>query len=122
MKLLGKDIVPGGVEKYWLHTGDDGQDRITIETQVDVEPILNQNKAKYAAASSSFAGGDMHEVATIPGIVLEKAAKLHGITWGELMAGKTDKARAALNELLNGREFRAFRTKPGKVDVSRGIR
>jgi hypothetical protein len=120
MKILGAEVVPGGVQKTWLHTGDDGKDRITVETIVDVEPILKRNAEEYASASSSYMKGDMHKVASIPAIAIEQACRFHQISFRELMARKSDKSRMVWNELLNGRDFRAFRTKPGVVRIGNG--
>jgi hypothetical protein len=117
MKLVDAEAIPGGVHKTWLHTGDDGKDRITVETIVDVEPLLKRNAEEFASASTSFHGSEMHKVASIPAIVLEQACRLHNIPFRELMAAKTEKARGVWNDLLNGRDFRAFRTKPGRVSV-----
>lgn len=117
MKLLGETPVLGGVQKDWLHVGEDGKDRITVETIVDVEPILRRNAAEMATSSSSYMKGDLHKVASIPAIVLEETARVHQISFGELMNGKSDKAKSIWNSLLNGREFQAFRTKPGVVKV-----
>jgi hypothetical protein len=116
MKLLGVEAVPGGVRKTWLHSGDDGKDRFTTETVVDVEPLLKRNAEKMASASRDFKG-DVHEVADIPAIVIEQMCRQHDITLLELMQCRTDKARRIMNSLLNDREFRAFRTKPGRVKV-----
>jgi hypothetical protein len=120
MKLLGAEAVPGGAQKTWLHTGSDGQKQITVETIVDVEPILKRNAEEFASASSSYHGSDMHKVASIPGIVIEQMCKLHKIPFRELMTGKTELAKRVWNEMLNGRDFRAFRTKPGRVGVGNG--
>jgi hypothetical protein len=120
MKQLGAEAVPGGIQKTWVHTGDDGKDRITVETIVDVEPILKRNAEEYASASSSYMKGDMHKVASIPAIVIEKMCRLHKISFRELMARKTDLSKKVWNELLNGRDFRAFRTKPGVVRIGNG--
>ena len=122
MKLLEATKVAGGVEKYWQHVGDDGREKLTIETVVDVEPILKRNKQEINDVAPGFLKGDMHKVASIPGILLDKMAKLHGITFSELMLGKTQKSQMIWNELLNGRDFQSLRTKPGRVDVKRGIR
>jgi hypothetical protein len=117
MKLLGVEAIPGGVERHVLHVGDDGKDRITFEKIVDVEPILKRNAEEMASASSSFMKGDLHKVASIPSIVLEEAARTNQIPFGELISGKSDRAKSIWNSLLNGREFQAFRTKPGRVSV-----
>lgn len=118
-KLLDVEVVPGGVQKAWLHTGGDNRDKLTFETVVDVEPILKANAEEFNSAPTTFKG-DMHKVAEIPQIVLEDMARKHGIPFGELLLGRSDKAKHIMHELLNGREFRAFRTKPGFLDVNRG--
>jgi len=46
-KLLSQEWNGHRLERYWLHTGDDGKDRITIETVEDVEPVLEANKKLY---------------------------------------------------------------------------
>jgi hypothetical protein len=117
MKLLGVERVFAGVERHWLHTGDDGKDRITVETVQDVEPILKANTAEYNSAPDKFGKGDMHKVASIPAVVLEDACRIHNISFAELMDQKTDKSKRIWNDLLNGREFRKFRTRPGYVKV-----
>jgi hypothetical protein len=122
-RLLGSEFsFDGGLEKTWLHTGDDGKDRITVERVVDVDPVLKRNAEEFNSQSGGFMRGDMHKVASIPAIVMEQMARKHQIPFAELIAGKSEKARFVWSELLNGREFRAFRTKPGRIDTSRGIR
>jgi hypothetical protein len=120
MKLLGAEAIQGGVEKTWLHTDNDGKDCITVEKVVDVEPILKRNAEEFASASSSYMQGDLHKVASIPAIVLEEMCRIHEIKFRDLMARKCDKSKKIWNELLNGRDFRAFRTKPGVVRIGNG--
>src|SRR3546814_10593245 len=74
-RLLSKENVGGREELWWLHTGDDGKDRITVETVQDVEPILDQNKREFAAASDRFGKGSFHKVATIPSTVIEEICR-----------------------------------------------
>lgn len=123
MKLLGTEATfDGGIEKTWLHTGDDNKDRITVQRIVDVDPVLKRNAEEFNSASGGFMRGDMHKVASIPAIVLENAARFHQMPFGELIQGRSEKAQRVWNDLLNGREFQKFRTKPGRIDTSRGIR
>ena len=121
MKLLGSEYVPGGIEKTWSHLGHDGREKITVETTIDVAPLLKRN-AEERASSTGFMKGDMHKFAEFDGVTLDAFARKNGMTFGELLLGRSDRAIRALNGLLNGREFSAFRTKPGRVDVKRGIR
>jgi hypothetical protein len=116
-RLMGAEVVSGVLEKHFIHE-DGGQKKLTIQRVQDVEPILKSNREQFNSASSSFAGSDMHKVASIPAVVLENACTVHGIKFQELMACKTDRAKSIWNQLLNGREFRAFRTKPGVVKVN----
>lgn len=120
MKLLGAEAVLGGVKKTWAHTGDDGKDCITVQTIVDVEPIIKRNAEEYASASTSYAKGDIHKVASIPVIVIEQMCQVHKISFRDLMLRKCEKSKAIWNDLLNGRDFRAFRTKPGVVRIGNG--
>lgn len=116
-KLMGAEVVNGVLEKHFIHE-DGGQKKLTIQRVQDVDPILKANREDFNSASSSFAGSDMHRVASIPAVVLESMCTLHNIKFQELMACKTDRAKSIWNELLNGRDFRAFRTKPGVVKVN----
>lgn len=117
MRLLDKENIGGRIEKWWLHTGDDGEDRITVETVQDVEPILDANKRAFNDAPRSYDKSGMTKVADIPATVIEETCRIKGIPFREFVAAKTDRAQAAWRELLNAREFRAFRTRPGRVDV-----
>ena len=121
MRLLGSESIPGGVEKTWSHIGHDNREKITVETTLDVAPLLKRN-AEERSASSGFHKGDLHKVAEFDGVTLDAFARKNGITFSELLLGRSERAQRALNDLLNGREFTAFRTKPGRVDVKRGIR
>lgn len=116
-RLLSTENVGGRTELWWLHTGDDGKDRITVETVQDVEPILDQNKREYAAASQSFGKGAFHKIATIPSTVIEEICRIKNISFAELMQAKTDYAQHIWKHLLNDPEFLAFRTRPGRIAI-----
>lgn len=106
----------GRLERWWLHWGDDGRKKLTVETEQDAEPIVRANRRAFNDAPARFRpGGFMHRVARIPATVVEDYARKRGIPFGEFMAGKTDRAKAAWAVMLNDRDFRAFRTRPGRI-------
>lgn len=119
MKLLGVERIGGRIVRDWLHTDGAGKDVITTETVQDVEPILERNKRKYNDAPQRFGSGAFHEVADIPATVIEKEIREQNISLRELVQCKTDKAQAIWRKLLNDRDLRGFRTRPGRVDVTR---
>jgi hypothetical protein len=116
-KLMDAENLNGVIERHWIHEVG-GEKFLTIERVQDVAPILKKNREEMNSASKSYGKSEMQKVASIPAVILENACKLHAIKFAELMACKTDKARKIWNELLNGRDFTAFRTKPGVVKVN----
>ena len=115
--LMGVESSNGVIERHWMHE-DGGKKLLTVERIQDVEPILKKNREEFNSASKSYGRSEMQKVASIPSVILENACKLHSIKFSELMACKTEKAKSIWNELLNGRDFTAFRTKPGVVKVN----
>lgn len=116
-RLLSKEFVGGREELWWLHTGPDGNDRITVESVQDVEPILDQNKREYASAPTRFGDGALHKVATIPATVIEEICRIKQIPFGEMIQGKSDRAQRIWSRLLNDPQFRSFRTRPGRIAI-----
>ncbi len=118
-KLLSQEWVGNRLEKWWLHTGDNGNDHITVETIEDVEPVLEKNKALYneKPVDHPVLG---RKVASIPGTVLEELCRIHKISFRELMVGNSERGQKILNSVLNDPSFRSFRTAPGRVDMARG--
>lgn len=115
-KLMGAEVVNGVTERHWIHENG-GKRLLTIERSQDVVAILKSNKQEFNSASKGFGKSDMQKVASIPAVVLEEACRVHKIKFAELIQAKTDRAKKLWNELLNGRDFTAFRTKPGVVKV-----
>lgn len=109
MRLLGTENIGGRIEKTFLDNG-----KFVITTTQDAEPILEANKRSYNDAISNWKG-DFHHVASIPATIIEDTCRVKEIPYREMMQGKTDRAQKAWRELLNAREFRYFRTRPGKV-------
>jgi hypothetical protein len=115
-KLLGTEVNGPSVDRYWLHTGDDGKDRITVATTEDVEPVIEANKAQYNNPAKTQDGLG-RKVASIPGVVIMELCRIHKISFRELMLGKTERSQSIMNGFLNDPAFRGFRTAPGRVDV-----
>jgi len=104
----------GRAERWWMHWGADGRKKITVETVQDAEPILKANRREFNAAPARFGGGEhFHKLASIPVTVIEEVCRLEGIPVREMMERKSERARRIWGKLLNGRDFRAFRTRPG---------
>lgn len=116
-RLMGVELNNGVQEKHWLHS-EGGEKKITIHRVQDAEPILKKNREQFNCAPSNYGKSEMQKVASIPAVVLEQACAMHGLKFAELMDCKTDRAKKIWNELLNGRDFKGFRTRPGVVKVN----
>lgn len=114
MKLLGTEVVGGRTEKYWLHTGDDGTDRITVEITQDAEPIIESVRGM-----SESPGKDFRFKARIPSTIIEELCRVYAPQWGvkvseayrELVRGKTNRAKRLWKMLTEGRDYRRLQAK-----------
>lgn len=120
MKLLSTENIGGRIERWYR----DADGKVVVETIQDAEPILDANKREYNNAPSDFRKGSFHKMASIPAAVIDKVcneglpeAGIDKISFRELVAAKTDKAQRIWKYLLNAREFRSFRTRPGRMDL-----
>lgn len=105
-RYFDTDPMTGAVEYYHYDLETKG---FFIETRMDVEPLIEVNKALSNAAADNWRG-DMHHVASIPAVIMMELAKTGIVT----AAGRIlDRPR--FRAWLNDRDNRAFRTKPGKV-------
>lgn len=115
MKLLGSEWAGGRVEKYWLHSGPDGRDRITVETVQDVQPIMDAVHVQRSMPQ----GKDLRWKATIPNTVFEETCRITAQVWGvepsvvfkEIMDARTDRAQQVMRTLTEGRDYRKFQAK-----------
>lgn len=112
LRLIDSERQPDGSLRRVYY--DSVERTITHRYTQDVEPILESNKAEF---NDSGKRSGFHRVASIPSVVIERVIQDEGITFRELMDAKSDHARRVWNRLLNDREFRYFRTRPGRVDV-----
>lgn len=115
-RLIGTEVNGGRLDRYWLHVGDDGNDRITITTTEDVEPLVEANRREFNDAPGRFERKPaFRRVARIPGVAIMELARVNKISFRELMLGKSDRAKQLWNRFLNDRNLTAFRTSPGRV-------
>ena len=113
MKLLGEERNGDSIDRYWLHPGDDGKDRITIETIQDVEPAMKRARM-LTSDSKSF-----RHIASIPFVVITEISKINAKRWGisvreafsEITITKTDRAKAVWKMLTEGRDFSKFQAR-----------
>jgi hypothetical protein len=113
-KLLDVEQSGGMVHKTYLHTGDDNKDCISVVTSQDVEPVFNrakelsQNQGKEFRFKAAIAGNVINDACY-------RAAKLWGVSakeaLSEIMSSKTDRSKALLKILSEGRDFRKFQAK-----------
>ena len=103
--LLDTDPLTGRVRTF--HALPDG--RFAVESAVDVEPILEQNKDLASLQGTKWQDND-NLVARIPDIIYAQLRK----TWREQGLGYKER-QAALHQWLNDPDHRAFRVKLGKL-------
>lgn len=122
-RLLGKQYLGGGrVEKHWLHTGADGTDRITTEIVQDAAPIIASLR-HHVDAETLPQRKEMRLKARIPITMMDEAAKVHAAAWGvtsreafsEIVKQKTDRAKRALRELTDGRDYRKLQAEHYRI-------
>lgn len=89
---------------------DHADDRLTVETVQDVEPILEANKRQFDHDDRRFKSEAFNHVARVPLVVLEQWARDKGITYQELMNND-----AVMRRFLNDPDNKFLRTKPGKI-------
>lgn len=114
MKLLGTERNGDLADRYWLHQGDDGNDKITIETVQDVEPSMTR-----ARNLKGTGGKDFRFKASVPGVLIDRVSKLSAKQWGirsndafrEIMEAKTQRAKKVWKLLTEGREFSKFQAR-----------
>jgi hypothetical protein len=117
-KLIGTEVHGGRIDRYFLHTGDDGKDRITVQSTEDAEPLLEACQREYNAAPGRFEKKPgMRRIARFNETTLTEICRIHKISFRELMIGKSCRAQDIWNKVLNDPALRKFRTAPGRVDV-----
>ena len=103
--LLDTDPLTGRVRTF--HALPDG--RFAVSSDVDVEPILEQNKDLAPLQGTKWKDSD-NLVARIPMPIYMALRK----TWREQGLSALDRQQA-MHKFLNASENRLFRVKPGKL-------
>jgi hypothetical protein len=85
---------------------DEMEDKLTVRRVQDVEPIVERNKALANDAPTTWQR-DMHHVASIPLVIIEKVKNEQGI---DLL-----KDAVAMKRFLNDPDNAFLRTKRGRV-------
>ncbi len=95
-----------GVRKYFrYHEGErESEDTFTIETEFDVEPLIEANKRDFNSLTSLDRWGDGRHVARIPMPL-----------WAQLREKRITEDEPAFKRWLNDPDNRFFRTSPGRV-------
>lgn len=107
-RILSQDLDTGITEYLYYDPDTDG---ITIHAVQDVKPIMEANKAMYAATDERAGWkGDLHHVASIPLLQYHLLVRQGIITWGGDI-----KDPGRLSKWLNDNVNRGFRTRPGRV-------
>lgn len=116
MKLLGTQISGNRIHSYYKHYGDDGREKITVETKEDVTPIIKDVK-KLAQTQSKKS--DFRFKCSIPPTLVDDICKISSAQWGctvkqafeELIEQKTDRSIKAMKMLTEGRDYRKLQAK-----------
>lgn len=103
MRKLLLDHDPVVKQKSRFYHDSEGEEFV-IEDRVDVEDVVEQNKALYAQTDENARWGEFDRVASIP-LVVYFDLKREGVL--------DDPVR--LRRWLNDPENRLFRTRPGRV-------
>ena len=115
-KLLGGRVNGSVVERDWMHYGDDGRKKITVESTEDVTPVFESVKRQAQAGHNKNMG---RLVCEVPETVVTEIATKCAKTWGckthealgEIVNGKTSRAKEVLTLLKFSRDYRKFQTK-----------
>lgn len=108
------DPLTGAVETFYY---DETNGQCMIDRQIDVEPLLELNKAEYnsfdeRARWGSVDNDPLHHVARVPMEVLEEFKKQTGINPYQVMSGDD---RLRYHKWLDDPSNRLFRTRPGSL-------
>lgn len=117
-KLISQERNGHKVERWWLHVGDDGREKITLETIEDVEPILENNKRLYneKPVDHPVLG---RRVASIPQTIMEELCRIHKISFAELMDKNNDRGQHIIQSVVNNPDLGKLRTAAGRVNLTK---
>ena len=101
------DVKDGVTETFHY---DDATGKSTIETTVDVEPLMDANKRQFNDAPKRHESEAFNKVASIPVVAAQMWCKERGVNYGEFLANPDH-----LKAFLNDRDNSVWRTRPGKI-------
>lgn len=97
-----------GVTELFIYDPD--TEGFTIQTQQDVEPLIERNKALWNEKEKHSRYGELAHIASIPPVILMDLAQKGILTvGGKILDDKRYRA------FLNDSDNRCFRTRPGRV-------
>ena len=102
---LGTEVVNGTVKTYYA----DGEGGLVIQSETDITPFIEKNKAEYAQIDEKAKWKELTKVASIPFAVIQLLNQ-KGIMRGLHIVDQT-----ALKAWLNDPENRFVWTRPGRV-------
>lgn len=110
-RLLGTEIRGDCVDRYWLHVGDDGLEKITVQTTQESDPVIARVKK---ISDQSNSRNSFRLKASIPGTMVDEICRVNASLWGipkrevfaEMVAAKTDRSQRIWRMLTEGRDFR----------------
>lgn len=114
-KLLSFQNLGGRLEKTWLHTGDDGRDKFTIEVVQDVAPVLRSIERQAKEQRSR----DFKFKAEISLTMLDDISYISSKTWGvrpreafaEILEQRSDRSRRVMKMFTEDRDYRKLQAK-----------
>ena len=101
--MATRTVTSDPIAKRRVRYHDDG-DGYVLETQQDVQHIVDKNLARQALIDENASWGEMAQVAEIPLTV-----------WGELVRNGIANDEKALRKWLDDPDNRFFRTRPGNL-------
>lgn len=97
-----------GITEYMIYDNDTGNFR--IQTQQDVEPLIEINKAQHNDTEKHTRYSELTRIASWPAVITMQLAQQGILSWGGAIL---DEKR--FRKWLNDRDNKAFRTREGTV-------
>lgn len=111
-RLLGTEVRGDCIDYYWLHVGDDGRERITVQTTQESDPIIA--RVKKISDQPRDNKSSFRFKASIPGTMVDDICRINSSLWGipkrevfaEMVSARTDRSQRIWRMLTEGRDFR----------------
>lgn len=114
-RLLGAERNGNLITRDYRHIGDDGRWKITSVTTEDVEPLFKKARILTEETKSK----DSRYLGSVSLVMMDDFCQKNAKNWGlkprevmaEILANKTDRAKAFWANQLKGRDFRKLQAK-----------